>query len=219
MTNQHQRQRQAHSRQRSQLQSKSQSTTSLVSVLVLFLGVGLVQCLEYIPLPHVDIYMLCSNDVADLDFIKELDGYYTDLLPSAADVEIIDGEASFEECAADTNRTQVRISSEGLGTFDNDNVLTQESIQALVTSQSLATYFAASCETLDTFEAVVSPAESAPQVGIEGALNHFYCEADAAGVVARTVKTFAIVSIVIGVVILICIIACICTCCGFCGSR
>jgi hypothetical protein len=173
--------------------------------------------MESVALPHLDIYMLCSNDVRTLDYIKELDGYFTDLLPSAADVVIESGNQEFTNCSADVNRTQVRISADGIAQFDSSRVLNATTIQSLVENAKLEAYFAATCLELDTFEAIVTEAGAVPQVGLEGALNHFFCEANAAGVVARAVQTASIVGIATAVVIFLCIAGCICACCGLCG--
>jgi hypothetical protein len=173
--------------------------------------------MESIALPHIDIYMLCSNDVRTLDYIKELDGYFTDLLPSAVDVAIESGSQVFTNCSADANRTQVRISADGIAEFDSSRVLDATTIQSLVEPAKLETYFSAACVELDKFDAVITEAGSDPQMGFEGALDHFFCEANAAGVVARAVETAAIVGIVAAVVVTLCIMGCVCACFGFCG--
>jgi hypothetical protein len=183
------------------------------------LSVVSVQALDNVLLPHIDIYMLCSNDIRDLDYVKQLEGLFTDLLPSAADISIDknSGEQQFTECAANVNMTQVRIAADGVASFDTDNLLTQQEIQNLVSSDFLEIYFEGICDDLDTFEALVSSAGSEPQTSIEGAMNHFFCEASAVGVIARTFQTLAIVAILSSVIVVLCILGLVCACCGSCG--
>jgi hypothetical protein len=197
---------------------------SLFISLFLFgvLSVVSVQALDNVPLPHIDIYMLCSNDIKDLDYVKQLAGFFTDLLPSAADISIANnnsGEQQFTECAANVNRTQVRIAADGVASFDTDNLLTQQEIQNLVSSDFLEAYFEGICDDLDTFEALVSNAGSEPQTSIEGAMNHFFCEASTVGVIARTFQTLAIVAILSSVIVVLCTLGLVCACCGFCGHE
>jgi copper chaperone CopZ len=172
--------------------------------------------MESFALPHIDIYMLCSNDVRTLDYIKELDGYFTDLLPSAVDVAIESGSQVFTNCSATANRTQVRISADGIAEFDSSRVLDATTIQSLVKPANLEAYFAAVCIELDKFDAVITEAGSEPQESFEGIINQIFCEANAAEVVGRALETAAIVGIVAAVVVILCILGCICACCGFC---
>jgi hypothetical protein len=173
--------------------------------------------MESVALPHLDIYMLCSDDVRSLDYIKELDGYFTDLLPSAADVVIESGNQEFKNCSAIANRTQVRISADGIAQFDSSRVLNQTTIQSLVDPAKLEAYFAAACVELDTFEAIVSEAGAVRQVGIESEFHNIFCEAGSFEVLENVLQTAAIVGIVAAVVVVLCIIGCICVCCGFCN--
>jgi hypothetical protein len=179
----------------------------------------LVDAIKEIPLPHVDIFMLCSKDIdtSGFDYVRALDGFFTDLIPSAVDVTIDAGNQEFVACGADENRTQVMISGDGVAELANNNPLTQSDIKSLVSIQSLNSYFSNACKERDTFEAIISAAGSDPKTGVEAALTHFVCDAESSVVLARSIETAAIVSIVISVVLVLCFLACICACCGLCS--
>jgi len=170
-------------------------------------------------LPHIDIFMLCSIDIetsGTFDYVRELDGFFTDLLPSAVDVTIDSGNQEFIGCHGDENRTQVTISSDGFVELENSSPLTQGDIQSLVSMEALSLYFENACREQDIFEAIISEAGSEPKTGPEAAFTHFLCDAESAAFLARSIQTAAIVSIVVSVILVLCFLGCICACCGFC---
>ena len=122
-----------------------------------------VNCLEEVPLPRLDFYMLCSNDVQDLNAVLELDGFYTDLLPSASEISVAAdaGDPEFLDCKSNTNRTQVKMTVNGIATFSADEVLTELEIQNLVTVENLQNYVEAVYGECDTFIALTAPAGTA----------------------------------------------------------
>mmetsp|Transcript_106519 Transcript_106519/g.159353 ORF Transcript_106519/g.159353 Transcript_106519/m.159353 type:complete len:209 (+) Transcript_106519:59-685(+) len=194
------------------------SNGQLLFVLLLLTGLcNVVTALKQVPLPHLDIFMLCSDDIRQsFDYVLELDGFYTDLLPSAADVTIDKGSQEFQSCTALENRTQVQIAADGFALLDEDSPFDQDEIQNLVTQDLLASYFENVCKELDTFEALVSDAGSEPQVGIATAWGALLCDFDEQFVetVARTGMVVGIISLVI---LCCCIGGCILFCCGVCS--
>lgn len=125
-----------------------------------------VDCVEEVPLPRIDFYMLCSNDVRDInDGTLELDGFYTDLLPSASGIYVEEdaGDPEFLDCNANTNRTQVKMTVNGIAEFNDDDadVLTELEIQNLVTVENLQRYVEAVYGECDTFIALTAPAGTA----------------------------------------------------------
>jgi hypothetical protein len=185
---------------------------------LLLLGGGVVQCLETVPLPHIDIYMLCSNDVREMNSVLELDGFFTDLLPSASDISVLLDPPEFTDCNLDANRTQVRFATDGVATFSDENLLTQEEIQNMVTFQKLEAYLGESvCEEREVFDAIVSEAGSAPQqhAGVTGALSQLVCDTNEPAL-ARNLESTALVTVVVAVIVVVlCITGFFCACCGF----
>jgi hypothetical protein len=188
------------------------------AMLLLFLAglTGVVQSLKEVPLPHLDIFMLCSNDIREtLDYVLELDGFYTDLLPAAVDITIDGGSQEFLDCSANENRTQVTIAADGVALLGEESPLDQAEIQTLVTKELLASYFENICKEMDAFEVLVSDAGTEPQIGIASALGTLVCDFDVLffETVARTGTLVGIVSLII---LCCCVGGCIAFCCGVC---
>jgi hypothetical protein len=178
-------------------------------MLSLFLFGGAVHCLELRVLPHLDIWILCSDaGVKDfnLDSAGILKSYFTDLLPSAAVITIDGGDPDFSYCNIVDNRTSVLITSFGSAEFETENVISRADIQSLVTAEALEAYFQNKVceERIDLFDAA-----------IEGEASNIRKACNPLGSFSKAVKDFqrgVIVIIVISVIVVLCIIACLCAC-------
>jgi hypothetical protein len=156
-----------------------------------------------------------------MNSVLELDGFFTDLLPSAAAISVIaNNPTEFTDCNSNENRTQVRFATDGVAEFSDENLLTQEEIQQMVTVAKVKAYLGGErtiCKERDVFDATVSDANSKSQLGIDGGWAQLYCDINYSEFVTKSIQTAAIVSVVVAVVICLCIICCICACCGVCG--
>ena len=183
----------------------------------LFVVLKAVDCLEVVNLPHVDFYMLCSNDIREMNPILELDGFYTDLLPSASEISVEEDPLEFYNCTADGNLTQVKFFADGIAEFSADNLLTEHEIQKLVTSEKLEKFIGAKYQKCDVFEAIVSPRGTAPHPTLTGAWAQLMCDMNYTEFLVQSMETMVIVSIVTSIILALCLVACICACCGACG--
>ena len=157
----------------------------LLCVLIAVFCYSSVNAITEIPLPHIDIFMLCSSDIGygeSLNYKKEMDGYFSDLIPSALDVVIADmddndNESDSDEatpkhgveiidCPGDNDRKQVRVTGDGMYVeMDDHSPLTEGDIKTLVKVEALKSYFSNVCNELHTFEAIISDAGSKPKTG------------------------------------------------------
>lgn len=173
--------------------------------------VVLVDAIIEIPLPHIDIFMLCSKDVVSdndgntqLNYKKEMDGFFSDLIPSALDIVFVDDNSSEDgdsddaattkqqtrgggveiiDCPGHTGLKQVRMTSDGMYVeIDNHNPLTEGDIKSLVKKETLESYFSSKnndvCKDLYTFEAIVRDAGSEPKSGKYVCMFTLYNSAD-----------------------------------------
>jgi hypothetical protein len=148
------------------------------SILVLLLT-GVVTDLEQVPFRHLDIFMLCSNDIREtFDYVLELDGFYTNLLPTAVDMTINEGSQKFLNCMVNEDRMRVQIGVDAFALLDFASPLDQAKIQNLLTHELLASYFETICDEMDAFEALISDAGLEPQLGIVTALSTSACDFD-----------------------------------------
>jgi hypothetical protein len=150
-----------------------------------------------------------------MNSVLELDGFFVDLLPSAAAISVISDPSEFTDCMADENRTEVRFAADGVAKFIVEDLLTKEEIKNMVTFEKLEAYLGESiCKELDVFDATVSDAGSDPQYGINGAWSHESCDSNYPAL-ARDLESVALASIVVAVIVVLCIVGCFCACCKF----
>ena len=195
------------------------TSSPLRKLLILSLSLlllGAVQCLEQVALPHLDVYLLCSNDVDGFNAHLQMQGFYNDLLPSAAEILVTVQNPRFDNCLSDPNRTQVAFSSDGTAEFSLDTLMTQADIASLVTRDALGAYLESACEDRDVFDMQQQLPGSEPQESVTAAFFRGICSTNVSVMVANGLRTGTIVIIAIAAVALCCIIGCICACCGAC---
>jgi hypothetical protein len=85
------------------------------STLLTLTGLFTVKALEIaVSLLHIDIYMICSPGVKYLDHRLKINSFFTDMLPSAANVAIESRIPHSTDHKISGNDTQVRILPDGV---------------------------------------------------------------------------------------------------------